>query len=173
MAEDELRTLIETRELPLMEGFRSKKGKDFSAGLKVGDDGKAAFVFPDGNDPDAIDWENATPLCECPVCAKAGRKEQLIYDTTDGYLCRQATSGKSDCNARLPKVLCKKEITADNALRFFRDGKTNLIEGMISKKGRPFKAFLVCHPGEKRLLSWEFPPREPKGAKKTASESKE
>ena len=47
----------------------------------------------------------------------------------------------------------------------------SLIEGMISKKGRPFKAFLACKPGEKRLLSWEFPPREPKvpGAKKKAA----
>jgi DNA topoisomerase-3 len=33
---------------------------------------------------------------------------------------------------------------------------------MISKRGRPFSSFLVCTPGEKRLLGWEFPPREPK-----------
>ena len=40
--------------------------------------------------------------------------------------------------------------------------ETGLIAGMISKKGRPFSTFLVCNPGGKRLLSWEFPPREPK-----------
>jgi DNA topoisomerase-3 len=33
---------------------------------------------------------------------------------------------------------------------------------MISKKGRPFSTFLTCKPGEKRLLGWEFPPREPR-----------
>jgi DNA topoisomerase III len=65
----------------------------------------------------------------------------------------------------------------ENAKNFFTEGKTDLIVNMISKKGRPFSAFLVCHPGEKRLLSWEFPPREKKapaakgakGAKKAAS----
>jgi DNA topoisomerase III len=39
---------------------------------------------------------------------------------------------------------------------------------MISKKGRPFKSFLVCNIGDKRLISWEFPPREPKAAAKKA-----
>ena len=33
---------------------------------------------------------------------------------------------------------------------------------MISKKGRPFSTYLLCKPGEKRLLGWEFPPREPR-----------
>jgi DNA topoisomerase-3 len=75
------------------------------------------------------------------------------------------------CNARLPRELCKKAITEENAKKFFTEGKTGLIEGMISKKGRPFSSFLVCNVGGKRLLSWEFPPREakPKAAKKTAT----
>ena len=162
LSDTELRTLIEKRTVGPLDGFRSKKGKEFSAALSIGDDQKLTFVFPDGGDPDAIDWENAEPLCECPVCAKNGTKGQLVYDTPDGYLCKLAAQPKGDCNAGLPKVLCKKEITAENALKFFNEGKTNLIEGMISKKGRPFKAFLVCTPGEKRLLSWEFPPREAK-----------
>ena len=33
---------------------------------------------------------------------------------------------------------------------------------MISKRDRPFSAFLQCKAGEKRLLGWEFPPRAPK-----------
>jgi DNA topoisomerase III len=55
-----------------------------------------------------------------------------------------------------------------NAWHFLNDGKTSLITGMISKRGRPFSSFLVCTPGEKRLMSWEFPPREakPKAEKK-------
>jgi DNA topoisomerase III len=168
LSDQEIRTLIEKRVVGPLDGFRSKKGKDFSAALQIGEDNKVTFLFPDGNDPEAIDWENAVPLCPCPICEKAGRKGQLIYDTPDGYLCKLAASPKGDCNARLPKELCKKAITPENARLFFTDGKTALIEGMISKKGRPFKSFLVCNIGDKRLISWEFPPREPKAAAKKA-----
>ena len=67
-------------------------------------------------------------------------------------------------------MLCKKEITTANAIKFFTEGKTDLIEGMISKRDRPFSTFLLCKAGEKRLLGWEFPPREakPKGPPKAA-----
>jgi DNA topoisomerase III len=168
LSDQEIRTLIEKRVVGPLDGFRSKKGKDFSAALQIGEDNKVTFLFPDGNDPEAIDWENAVPLCPCPICEKAGRKGQMIYDTADGYLCKLAASPKGLCNGRLPKELCKKAISPENARLFFTDGKTALIEGMISKKGRPFKSFLVCNIGDKRLISWEFPPREPKAAAKKA-----
>jgi DNA topoisomerase III len=168
LSEQEIRTLIEKRVVGPLEGFRSKKGKDFTAALQIGEDNKVSFLFPDGNDPEAIDWDNAVAICPCPICEKAGRKGQMIYDTPDGYLCKLAASPKGLCNGRLPKELCKKAITPENARLFFTDGKTALIEGMISKKGRPFKSFLVCNIGDKRLISWEFPPREPKAAAKNA-----
>jgi DNA topoisomerase-3 len=59
-------------------------------------------------------------------------------------------------------VLCKKEISTASAIKFFTEGKSDLIENMISKRGRPFSSFLLCKAGEKRLLGWEFPPREPR-----------
>lgn len=160
MSDEEIRTLIEKRFVGPLEGFRSKKGKEFNAGLQIKDDMKVAFVF-EGNDPDAINWDECPVICACPVCAKKGR-ESSIYDTPDGYACKIALTESGKCNARLPKQLCKKDITPENAREFFEGGKTSLIANMISKRGRPFSAFLVCTPGEKRLLSWEFPPREPK-----------
>lgn len=166
LSEDEMRDLLEKRFLPPMEGFRSRKGQEFTAGIEIKDDGKTAFVFAGGeNDPDApppFDFSAATPLVPvCPVCAKKGRKG-AIYETSDNYICNIAAGDAKACNAKLPKLLCQKAITPDNAVLFFTEGKTALIEGMISKRGRPFKAFLVCNAGDKRLLGWEFPPREAK-----------
>jgi DNA topoisomerase-3 len=167
MSEDELRTLIEKRFIGPLEGFRSKKGKDFTAALQIKDDMKIAFVF-EGNDPDAITWDECPVIADCPVCAKKGRAGQKIYDTPDGYQCKIAATESTKCNARMPKKLCQKDITPENAREFFAEGKTSLITGMISKRGRPFSTFLVCTPGEKRIMSWEFPPREakPKAEKK-------
>jgi DNA topoisomerase III len=169
LSDEELRALIEKRFLPLMEGFRSRLGKDFSAGLEIKDDKKVSFVFEKGQSDD-FDWETAPVLCACPVCAKAGRKSN-IHILPNNYLCKIAATDAKKCNAKLPKELCKKEITEENARKFFTEGKTDLIAGMISKKGRPFSTFLVCKPGEKRLLGWEFPPREakPKGPPKKKS----
>ncbi len=173
--DDEMRGLLENRFLPPREGFRSRKGQDFTAGIEIKDDGKTAFVFPGGqNDPDApppFDFGSAQPIVPvCPVCAQKGRRG-AIYDTPDNYICSTAAADPKACNARLPKTLCKKDITPENAVLFFTEGRTALIEGMISKKGRPFKAFLICNAGDKRLLGWEFPPREarpkaPAGPKK-------
>jgi DNA topoisomerase-3 len=166
LSETEMRDLLEKRFLPPMEGFRSRKGQEFTAGIEIKDDGKTAFVFAGGeNDPDApppFDFDAATPLVPaCPVCAKKGRKG-AIYETPDAYICNIAAGDPKACNAKLPKILCQKAVTPENAVLFFTEGKTALIEGMISKRGRPFKAFLTCNAGEKRLLGWEFPPREAK-----------
>jgi DNA topoisomerase-3 len=182
LREDQVRELLEKRFLAPMEGFRSRLGKEFTAGLEINDKGKVVFVFPGGNtDPDAppaFDFANAVPVCPCPVCEKKKRKGQ-IYETPQHYLCDVAAKDAKACNARLPRQLCQKEITQANAIKFFTEGKTDLIEGMISKKGKPFSTYLLCKAGEKRLLGWEFPPREPrpksapkprgKFAKKTAA----
>jgi DNA topoisomerase-3 len=164
LSADEVRTLIETGEVGPFEDFRSKKGVPFTALLRITDGRKASFVFPDGGRAGEIDWHAMTPIAPCPVCTRAGRTG-TIHDTPYGYLCDHGEDDKGGCKASLPKVLCKKEIAPHVAQEFFRDLRTSLIEGMISKRGRPFSAFLVCTPGEKRLLQWEFPPRAPKAPK--------
>ena len=55
--------------------------------------------------------------------------------------------------------MCQKPITREMAIQLVRDGKTELIKAFISKKGRPFDAFLKR---EGAKFSWEFPPRAPK-----------
>jgi DNA topoisomerase-3 len=44
-----------------------------------------------------------------------------------------------------------------------QSGKTDLLQKFISKKGRPFAAYLVV--GENGKVGFEFAPREPKTAK--------
>ncbi|MES2594510.1 MAG: DNA topoisomerase III [Verrucomicrobiota bacterium] len=165
LSDGQIRDLVEKKFLPPMEGFRSRLGKDFTAGLEIKDTGKVSFVFPTGSDdPDApppFDFSTAAPICDCPVCAKKKRNGK-IYETSVNYICDVAAKDSKACNAKLPRVLCKKEISTADAIKFFTEGKSGLIENMISKKGRPFSSYLLCKAGEKRLLGWEFPPREPR-----------
>jgi DNA topoisomerase-3 len=165
LSEEQMRELLEKKFLPPMEGFRSRLGKEFSAGLEIKDTGKVAFAFTgESNDPDApppFDFSSAEPICDCPVCAKKKRIGK-IYETTTNFICDVAARDPKLCNAKIPRVLCKKEISTASAIKFFTEGKSDLIENMISKRGRPFSSFLLCKAGEKRLLGWEFPPREPR-----------
>lgn len=163
LTEDEVRDLIKNRFLPPQDGFRSRIGKEFRAGLEIKPgSGKATFVFEKGaDDSEELNWDEVPVLCKCPIC------EDNIYILPDAYVCRTNLENKAKCSARLPRELCKKQISEENARKFFLEGRTGLIEGMISKKNRPFSAYLNFKPKDKRVLSWEFPPREAK--KKTTA----
>jgi DNA topoisomerase-3 len=55
--------------------------------------------------------------------------------------------------------MCKKEVSREQAMQLVEKGKTDLIKGFISKKGRPFDAFLLRNDAR---IRWKFPPRAPK-----------
>jgi DNA topoisomerase-3 len=56
--------------------------------------------------------------------------------------------------------MCKFPIPREQAIKYFTEGKTDVIDKWISKKGRPFSAALACNLKGKRMLAWDFPPRE-------------
>ncbi|HEX7632431.1 MAG TPA: topoisomerase C-terminal repeat-containing protein, partial [Lacunisphaera sp.] len=60
---------------------------------------------------------------------------------------------------RIGRIMCQKPIAPEQVIKLVGEGKTDLIENFISKKGRPFSAFLKR---EGPKFSWEFPPRAPK-----------
>ena len=61
------------------------------------------------------------------------------------------------------KLICQRTIPADQAMKIFRDGKTDLLPRFISKKGKPFAAFLKLEEGK---VTFEFAPREKKAPAK-------
>ena len=56
-------------------------------------------------------------------------------------------------------------------MKLFVEGKTDVIAGFISKKGRPFSAHLLLDK-QTGKLGWEFPPR-PAKKKKVAKATKD
>ena len=95
-----------------------------------------------------------------------------VYETDRAYICPDMASDKQKGGTRIAKEILQKEITSDQALKLFTKGKTDVIAGFISKKGRPFSAFLLLDKKTGKL-GWEFPPRPvKKTAKKKASKEK-
>jgi len=68
-----------------------------------------------------------------------------------------------DCSG---KIILQRPIEPEQMRKLLTTGKTDLLHRFISKKGRPFSAFLAR--GDDGKVSFEFEPRKPKalGAKK-------
>ena len=62
----------------------------------------------------------------------------------------------------LPRTVCKREITRDEAMVYLETGKTELLEDFTSRLGRPFSATLVLKDTGRH--GFEFPPRKARGA---------
>jgi DNA topoisomerase-3 len=64
---------------------------------------------------------------------------------------------KHACGFVLPRTVCKREITREEALTYLRGGRTELLTDFTSRFGRPFSAVLFLK--ENGRHGFEFPPR--------------
>ena len=79
------------------------------------------------------------------------------------YLC--VPKGEKAKPIRMGKNICQRAIPPDQALKVFRDGKSDLLPRFISKKGKPFNAYLKL---EGSKVGFEFEPRAKKAPVKKA-----
>ena len=154
MEESEIRELVEKGEVGPLDGFISAKTRaSFAAKLKLVRDEKtqkwkAEYDFGDNIDLGSVESFWTDPATGAELC-EAG----------PNYVLREKENGEWKQTFRIPRLMCKKEVTREQAVRLIEQGKTDLIQGFTSKKGRPFDAYLVRNDARVR---WEFPPRAPK-----------
>jgi DNA topoisomerase-3 len=135
-------------------------GRPFAAIIKLTDEFKPEFDFGqpgEGDGPvEPIDFSGQTPLGKCPQCGSP------VYEHGMNYICEKA-SRRDGCTFRTGKIILQRPIERAQVEKLLTTGRTDLLEKFISKKGRPFKAFLVV--GEGGKVSFEFAPRAPKKPK--------
>ena len=153
--EEEVRELVTNGEIGPLDGFVSAKtGNRFPSKLKIVEDeknpGRRKAEFDFGNKVDVntlvpfwIDPKTGAELCEAPT----------------SYVLRERDGDGWKEIFKVGRLMCQKEVTHEQAIQLVERGKTDLIEKFISKKGRPFDAYLVRQ-GAK--TTWEFPPRKPR-----------
>jgi len=79
------------------------------------------------------------------------------------YVCEKTTGANRTCDFRaISKVILQQPLERAQVQKLLETGKTDLLQRFISKKGRPFKAFLVLKDGG---LGFEFEPRVAKAKK--------
>jgi len=75
------------------------------------------------------------------------------------------------CGFILPRTVCKRELTRDEAEVYLKTGRTELLEDFTSRFGRPFSAMLVLK--ETGRHGFEFPPRKSRSAASEADSESE
>src|SRR5437867_8993042 len=161
LSREEFETLVRDKHVGPLTGFRSRKGKRFPAVLKLSDDFKAEFDFgPNGQENGAaqpVDFSGKEPLGKCPKCG--GR----VFELGMSYLCENSVGPNKTCDFRAGKVILQQPVDPEQMTKLLNTGKTDLLPRFISRKGRPFKAFLVQT--DKKDVGFEFEKREPKTKK--------
>jgi DNA topoisomerase-3 len=153
--EDEVRQLVAEGEIGPLDGFVSAKtGNRFPSKIKI---------VPDEKNPRAkkaeldfgnkVDLNTLTPFWTDP---KTGAE---LCEGPTSYILRQREGDGWKEVFKVGRLMCQKPVTREQAILLVERGKTDLIEGFVSKKGRPFDAFLLRQ-GAK--INWEFPPRKPR-----------
>ena len=130
--------LVANRRIGPLDGFRSKMGRAFSAELKLTDEHKVEFDFGnDDDDEEEVDFSGQESIGDCPKC------KGPVYEHGRAFVCEKNTGKDRKCSFRTGKVILKRDIEKEQVVKLLKEGKTDLIPNFISKKGRPFKAFLV------------------------------
>ena len=161
----EVKELLENKKLGPLNGFRSKRGKEFSAALILNEKNKVEFVFDNlalADGKESLDFSKQTPIGNSPA------DDSPVYETLTAFVSQSFVEGKST-GLRITKSILGKTLNAEHIKAMISGEKTELIKGFRSAKTRRlFDAFLKMD--KKGKVSFEFPPSQGKRfAKKKGS----
>jgi DNA topoisomerase III len=164
-APEEIEELISKGSVGPLQGFRSRMGKPFAAVVKLSPEFRAEFDFGQpGKDgaQEKIDFTGQTPLGTCPKCG--GR----VFEQPMAYICENSVGPERRCDFRSGRIILQRPMEREQIEKLLATGKTDLLHRFISRKGRPFSAFLVRGPDGN--VRFEFAPRAGKPKAEPAAE---
>ncbi|MBF2735991.1 MAG: topoisomerase C-terminal repeat-containing protein, partial [Betaproteobacteria bacterium AqS2] len=114
--------------------FRSRRGLPFTACIELLESGKANLLF----ESDLEDEEDPAELRALAPCPKEGCDGEILVGASS-FRCAKSFNGGS-CDFKLGKTICRKELATDEVKPLFASRRSALLEGFVSKRGKPFKA---------------------------------
>jgi len=154
MSQDEVRQLLEKRQIGPLDGFRSRMGRTFSAAIKI--DAEQKVLLDWGGDASATSNEKPdfSAMEVVGTCPRDGAK---VYQASTAYICENSCGKNASCKFKIFSRILNMEIQKDQVVKLLATGKTDLLEGFVSQRTRkPFKAWLILKDGE---VKFDFPPR--------------
>ncbi len=120
--EASLKELLQNRKTGTIEGFIAKTGMMFNAALKLDEENKVVFDFPEKPKP-------VETKVKCPKCEKLLAKSQWQYEC--------------ECGFKVFHTVAKVELSEDIMEALLTTGQTKeKVTGFISKAGNVFDAYL-------------------------------
>lgn len=165
---EEVAELVTNRFIGPLNGFRSKQGRPFSAGLKLSAENRIEFDFGqplDGEGAEAPDFSGQEALGACPKC------NARVFEHGVSYVCEKSVGPERSCDFRSGRMILQQPVEREQMQKLLATGRTDLLVNFVSRKGRKFKAFLVKTPGGK--IGFEFMARaeKPAAAAKAAAKA--
>jgi DNA topoisomerase III len=176
-------TLLRDGKTGAVEGFTARNGRTYQAALEIDRAEWVVRVRPvaweDGSVSADPEYEvNPEPLAPCPF-----EEECAVVESATHFVCErklkeadleggEGVERPKSCGFTLPRTVCKREITREEALAYIGNGRSELLTDFTSRYGRPFSATLVLRKNGRH--GFEFPPRPGrKGAEGAAAKGAE
>jgi len=162
LTEDEAKELIATKRVGPILDFKNRFGKPFEAELTLAKEKrtwKVNFVF-EGDDRREEELKELTDEQIICQAKKSDDSDELInvYENARAFLAPDMAKDVDERGTRISKTILQKEIPTEQGIKLFADGKTDLMPGFLSKKGRKFAAHLTLDRATGKL-GFEFAPR--------------
>ncbi len=172
LTDDQIQELIRTKELPVMEGFRSKFGKPFKAGLRLvapesekGSWKTDLYFEDDKKDTGAAD---SSPSSDLGTINVLNQGMLGLQETDKQWMVPDFTRKGGKKGFSMTKIILGKALSSVHLQQVLTQGKTELISDFVSQRThKKFDAYLVLDE-IKGNVSFEFPPREARSKNDTA-----
>lgn len=155
-APEEIAELITKGKVGPLSGFRSRIGRPFVAAIRLGTDQPIEFDF--GQDRTDASGEIEMPDLEgkesLGACLKCGGR---VFEFDMTFSCERSLGKDKSCDFRSGRIILQRPMEREQMVKLLSTGKTDLLHRFISKKGRPFSAFLAK--GADGKVGFEFSPR--------------
>ena len=138
LKEASVKELLQNGKTSLIQGFIAKTGMMFEAALKLDEEKKVVFDFPEKEEPKET-------TVKCPKCGQFMKRDKWRYLCECGYSQFHTVAGIA--------------LTDEQMTQIFTEGRTKEpIRGFTSKAGNVFDAFLVLKQDEngKDNISFDF-----------------
>jgi DNA topoisomerase-3 len=133
ISKQELQMLLKERRTNVIKGFKGKTGKSFSAALVLDTEEKCLkFDFPESSSEETE--------FECIKCGNKLKKDKYNL--------------RCNCGFKIPHTVAKKKLSKNDIVSLLA-GRTGLINGFTSKKGKKFSAVLVLNDNDE--VEFYFP----------------
>ncbi|RYF69015.1 MAG: DNA topoisomerase III, partial [Comamonadaceae bacterium] len=162
----EAESLLATKHIGPLEGFRSKAGWPFTAEIVIKHDEetnnwKLEFDFGDDKNAESgeiVDFSQQDTVGPCPVCGAP------VFEHGSNYVCENSVPTNAQptpsCTFKTGKIILQQPIERAQIEKLLATGKTDLLDKFVSMRTRrAFKAFLAWNKDEGKV-TFEFAPRE-------------